>query len=138
MSNGAERQYANVLPARRGQCLVIETSSTATAYALANLELAGFAPKEGKENRHVYVTLTALEQACWYHFSPVTAADLSDTAEVAVGGSPAYANTMGACIPAGTSVRIRIDRQRDKFLVLKTASTGGQLALHASSDSFGD
>lgn len=138
MGTAAEHAFANVTPPRRGECLALEVDATARPYDLRSLPLAGFAPKESKANERVFVTLQALTADVWFYFASVDNDDLDPTADIAAGQPLAYADTYGDRLAIGSSIRLRIDRQQDKFLVVRTSSGTATLLLRASSESFGD
>jgi hypothetical protein len=137
MGIAAEHQFANVTPPRRGEVLALATDTTVRAYDLRSLTLAGFAPKESHAREHVYVSITALSGDLYFYFSSTNSTDLDNTAKLAAGSTLAYANTYCDVLKEGNTVQFRINRQKDKYLVVK-GSTTGTVIVRASSESFGD
>lgn len=143
---GAEHQYAEIAPPRRGAVLAIEVDSTARAYDMVSLALGGFTPQKAqREQSHVVLWMQAETNDVYFYFAEgevgtVATTDVDDidnTAKVAAGGSLAFANTYAAVIKAGNApIRVRIDRGVDRFLVLKAASTSGLLRVWAGSGGF--
>lgn len=114
--NEASRNAVKVCPPRRGEVWAQSVNSTATAYDITGLALAG------KTKGKVYVALQAMGGDVYFHFDSATSNGLSDTAAVAVGGSAAFADTYGPAIPQGATHEMWIDRAVDKFVVFKCAS----------------
>ncbi|MBX3202328.1 MAG: hypothetical protein KF894_29640 [Labilithrix sp.] len=137
MGTAAEHAIANVTPPRRGEVLVLATDTTVRAYDLRFLPLAGFAPRESRTREHVFVSLTAVEGDLHFYFAPTPSLDLDEDAELAAATALAYAPEHCDVLKEGASVRLRIDRQRDKYLVVK-GSAAGKIILRASSESYGD
>ncbi len=137
MGTAAEHAFANVTPPRRGEVIALTTDATVRAYDLRFLSLAGFAPREGRAREHVFVTLSAITGDLYFYFSSTADVDLSDSEKLAAGAALAFDVKFCDVLKAGASVRLRINRQRDKYLVVK-GSTTGLLVLRASSESFGD
>ena len=136
MGSNAEAQAANVQPPRRGQIFAVSVSATATAYNLGGLAMSGATPEASAARRNeLYIAIQADGGAIYYYFHSATASDLDDTAKASVGGAVAYANTYGVLLPASAVHEIRIDRSRDKFLVLKTASGTAIARIWATSES---
>lgn len=139
MATVAEQQLANVTPPRRGAVLALAVDTTARAYDLKDLVLGGYAPKEDLSRaEYVYVTLQAVGDEgddVWFVFSTTSAADLDESTEIAAGNALVFADTFGWRLAAGTSVRVRISRSEDRFLITKAAANTPTLLLRASSDS---
>lgn len=134
MGTVVEEQLANVQPPRRGECFALTVDSTARAYDITVLAFGGIAPEAGHSRRlETFVTLRAITNDVYFYFSNVNTADLDNTSVIAAGGALAYANPQGFPIAAGTEVRVRLDRSRDLFLIVKAASTSGTLFFRASS-----
>ena len=129
-------QGANEIPTRKSAVLALTVDSTARAYDISGLAFGGYTP-DGTNSRNHYVNVyiqaeTADIYICFDSTSTVT---LDNTAKVAAGGTLAFANTYGAVIIAGTTVKCRILRPVDKYMHVKTASTSGVLRMWASSES---
>lgn len=135
MSSVGERIAARVLPPRRGSVAALTVDATARAYALGSIAMGGYTPEAAASLRNeVYVTLQADGAAIYYYFSTSNTADLDPTAAVAAGGTLAYANAHGAVIEDGTSAQVVVDRSRDEYIVVRTASGSSTLRLYASSE----
>jgi hypothetical protein len=78
--------------------------------------------------------MQAQTTSVYYHFSPVTSSDLNPSAAISAGSSIAYDNAYGVEIPAGATHEVRIDRDVDDFLVVRTASGTATLRFWAASD----
>lgn len=140
---GAEHQYAESAPPRRGAVIALEVDSTARAYDMIALDLGGFTPKESQnEQSHVVLYMQAETNDVYFYFAAGAVGtgattdvdDVDNTAKVAAGAALTYANTYAAILEAGgPPIRIRIDRGQDRFLVVKAASTAGVLRFWAAS-----
>ncbi|MBA2683260.1 MAG: hypothetical protein H0U66_02040 [Gemmatimonadaceae bacterium] len=128
-----EDQLANVQPPRRGECFALAVDATARPYDLTPLAFGGVAVEGTAARRNeTFVTLRALTGDVYVQFSPVTASDLDQTAVLAAGSALSYPNTHGFVIPAGQEMRVRLDRSRDRFVIVKTTTTA-TLFFRASS-----
>ena len=142
---GAMEQISECAPPRRGAVLALEVDSTARAYDMLSLALGGFTPTDAQKlQSHVVLWLQAEANDVYFYFASGEAGavvttdvdDVDDTAEIAAGGSLAFADTYCAVLKAGNGpLPIRIDRSQDRFLVVKAASTSGVLRLWAASAS---
>jgi hypothetical protein len=142
---GAERQFFECMPPRRGAVIALAVDSTARAYDLVSIALGGYTPFEAQnDGRHVTLWLQAETADVYFYFAPgevgavVTTDidDVSDTASITAGNAIAFANTYGARLVANNGpLPIRINRAVDRFLVVKAASTAGVLRFWASSAS---
>jgi hypothetical protein len=135
-SNGQQKVLGDVLgsdvaPPRRGAVLVFAVDSTARAYDLTTLALAGELPAEGQ---FVVVALQASTASVHYHFSPTNVASLDHAATIAAGGAVAYADAYGIELPAGAVHQIRIDRTVDSYLVMKTSTGTATCRVWAASE----
>lgn len=130
-------------PPRRGEVIALTVDSTARAYDMLSLALAGFTPSNSqREQSSVVLWMQAETADVYFYFASGEAGavattdvdDIDNTAAVAAGGSLAFANTYAAVIVAGNGpIPIRIDRSTDRFLVVKAASTSGTLRFWATS-----
>lgn len=142
---GAERQFYECLPPRRGQVIALGVDSTARAYDLVAIALGGYTPAEAQNvGRQVTLWMQAQTNDVFFYFAPgevgavitTDVDDVSDTAAVTAGNAIAFADTYCALLKAGNSpLPIRINRAIDRFLVVKAASTAGVLRFWASSAS---
>lgn len=129
-----EDQLANVQPPRRGECFTLSVDTTARPYDLSTLAFGGVSVEGGNSRRdETFVTIRAITADIWLHFSQATASDLDNTATIAVGGTLAYANTMGGVILAGQEIRVRLDRSRDRFMICKTSAGTATMLFRVSS-----
>ncbi len=132
----AEEQAANTTPPRRGKVLALAIDSTARPYNFATLDLAGITQGDRTQQQYVFVTLQAITADVYFYFAPATANDLDNTASISAGSALAYANTYGWRLPQNEERSFRLDRNQDRFLVVKTASGSATLLIAASSESF--
>lgn len=138
MGSLAEVQAASILPPRRGAVWAVAVDSTARAYDMTALSLAGATPEAaGTRPTHVYLYLQAETNDVYFYFDSATGSALADaTKQAAAAGAVAMADAHGAVLKAGNPpLRVRIDRSLDKFIQVKAASTAGVLRMWASSES---
>ena len=132
-----EEQAANNLPPRRGQVLALGIDATARPYSLTSLAFGRTdPPQESPKREHVFLTLqVAGNQDVYFYFASATASDLDDTAKVAAGSTLSFANTYAWRLPVGEERTFRLDRNVDKFLIVKCASgLTSTLLIAASSE----
>jgi hypothetical protein len=130
-------QAHDFVPPRRGSVWCVAVDSTARAYDLSTLTLGGFTPPANATRRnHVVLYLQAETNDVYFYFDTATGAAIDDTAKQAAGAATVvFANTYCAILKAGNPpMSVRIDRSLDKFLQVKTASTGGNLRLWVASE----
>lgn len=128
-----EDQAANVQPPRRGECFALTVDATARPYDLSAVAFGGVAVEAGAARRNeTFVTLRALTADIYVHFSPTATSDLDPAAVLAAGSALSYPTTHGFVLPVGTEIRVRLDRSRDKFMVVRTAAAA-TLYFRASS-----
>lgn len=130
-------------PPRRGEVIALTVDSTARAYDLLSVALAGFTPSNSqREQSSVVLWMQAETANVYFYFASGEAGavattdvdDIDNTAAVAAGAALAFANTYAGVIVAGAlPLAIRIDRSLDRFLVVKAASTSGVLRFWAAS-----
>lgn len=133
MTIEATRQADNILPPRRSAIIALAIDSTARAYDMSVLTLAGNTFSSTQKGVRLYLTMQADGGAVYFQLSSSNSATLSDTASITAGSALAFANTYGAKIESGGSVDVRIDRLDDRYLVVKTASGTATLRFWASS-----
>lgn len=123
MGTFVEDQAANVQPPRRGECFALSVDNTARPYDMTAIAFGGVATEAGNSRRdETFVSLRALTADIYIHFSQTTQSDLDLTAVLAVGSALSYPTTHGYIIPVGTEMRVRLDRARDRFMIVKTAA----------------
>lgn len=132
----AVSQDANILPPRVGQVIALAIDATARAYDITVLSFNG-EPWHAVPAQQVYLTLRNDSAATniYYQFGATNTASLDPAAAVTAGVALAYANTYGDFIPPGGVVNVRIHRDQDKFLVVRTATGTSTLRFYASSES---
>jgi hypothetical protein len=133
MSDLAESQAANVTPPRRGAVVAIIADATARSYDLTTLALGGL-PWKLNQADWIYLTLQADGGRIYFHFRPDAGADLNDATIGAAGTPIAFTNAACAMVPDGGAFALRIQRNTDRYLVMKTSTGVATLRLHASSD----
>lgn len=122
MGSLTEKLSAEVQPPRRGQIVALEVTTTARAYSLASLNLAGVTPDEAGSRRDlVWLTLQAETAAVYFQISDGADTDLDETTVVAESGTLGFSNDYGARIPADDERSFVIDRSRDNHLIVKGA-----------------
>lgn len=136
MGTVAEAQAASSTPPRRGAVLAIDVDSTARAYDITALDLGGYTPEADHERRNeVVLYLQADTNNVFFYFHSATTSDLSDTAKVTAGAAATFANTYAAVLKTSDPpLKLRINRNLDRFLVVKAASTAGVLRVWAGSE----
>lgn len=142
----AIQQIQECRPPRRGEVIALTVDSTARAYDLLQVALAGFTPQNAqREQSSVVLWMQAETNNVYFYFASGEAGavattdvnNIDNTATVAAGGSLAFANTYAGVIVAGAlPLQIRIDRSVDRFLVVKAASTSGVLRFWAASGAY--
>jgi hypothetical protein len=135
--------FDEALPPRRGKVFALTVDSTARAYDLLAVDLAGFTPSNSqREQSHVVLYMQAETNDVYFYFAEGEAGavvttdvdDISDTAAIAAGGALTPANTYAGVLKAGNGpLPVRIDRSVDRFLVVKAASTSGVLRFWPAS-----
>ncbi len=121
-----------------GSVWVQTVDATARPYNIALLPFGGKAITSPNQSDHIYLTMLAETNDVFYFFDTVTGSALSDTAANAAGvaltaTTMSASTAMCARLVAGVPVPVRIDRRTDKWIQLKTASTGGTVRIWASS-----
>ena len=134
----AEHQYCELRPPRRGLILAVTVDSTARAYDLSALDLGndGQPPvTPGDRPRFVDLFMSADTNDVYFQFAPDTSVvSLDNAGTVAAGGSPVVTNAMGALLKAASlPIYFRINRQTDRYIIVKAASTAGTLRIWAAS-----
>ncbi len=138
MTDRATSQSDNIVPPRMGSVWVQTVDATARPYNIELLPFGGKAITTPNQSDHIYLTMLAETNDVFYFFDSATGSSLSDTATNAA-GTPLTATTMSGSaamcsrLPVGVPVAVRIDRRTDKWIQLKTASTGGVVRIWASS-----
>lgn len=128
-------QNANEVPPRKSAVIALGVDTTARAYDITGLALGGYTPPgSNTAPKWTSVYLQADGGAVYVVFDSTNTVTLDDTAKIAAGGTMAFANTYGALIPSGASVKVRINRKDDKYLHIKTASGTAVLRMWASSE----
>lgn len=138
MGSRAEHQVADIIPPRRGSVWAVAVDSTARAYDMTALNLAGVAPEAaGTRPMDVFLYLQAETNDVYFYFDSVTGSALDNTAaQAASAAAVAYANTYAVVLKAGNPpLRVRINRSIDKFIQVKAAAAAGVLRMWASSNS---
>lgn len=131
----AEEQAAAVQPPRRGEVIALGIDTTARAYDLTSLALAGITPDgDGVRRLETWLTMQSDGGDVYYHFSATNSAVLDNTAAIGAGGTIAYANTYGAKLKQDDRHEFRLNRAKDKFLVVKTSTGTATLRFWCSSN----
>ncbi len=136
MSEALDQAY-DFVPPRRGTVWCVAVDATARAYDLSTLALGAFTPAASSQRRnHVVLALQAELNDVFFYFDTATGSSLSDTAkQAATAAAVAFADTYCIILKAGNPpIQLRIDRSLDKFIQVKTASTGGNLRMWVVSE----
>ena len=129
----ATGQSDNIVPPRLGKIVAQAVDATARPYDLTALALGAAFHNDGTDE-YIYVDLHAEGNDIYFQFNSATSAVLDDTIAVAAGGTMAFANTSPMRLVAGTTFPMRIQRNVDKFLILKCkAAQTATLRMYASS-----
>ena len=131
----SQAQATDILPPRRGKVIALTVDTTARAYDLTTINLGDIYRPTATDK--LYITLSANGGEIHYYFSDVTASDLSDTAAIAAGGTLAFATTYSGVVEDGARQYERIQRNVDKFIIVKSAAGTPILRIWASSPSTG-
>ncbi len=136
MTDRAQTQAANVVPPRRGLVWAQAVDVTARPYNIALLPFGGKAICNANQVDHIYLTLQADGGDVYYYFDSATGSALLDTTTNAA-GTPLTATTMSAAmaakVPSGSSVDVRIERNLDSWICVKTSASTATLRVYASS-----
>ncbi len=126
---------ANVQPPRISQIWNITTDNTARPYDLNLIDFSG-ETSDGSNSLvvDVFLTLQALGDDIYFQFSPTTSAALDPAATIAAAGALTSTTAMGWRLPEDGEISVRINRAKDRWLILRSA-TAGALLLRASSHS---
>ncbi len=138
MGSTAEMQFADIAPPRRGAVWAVAVDSSARAYDMTALPLAGVTPEAAASRpQHVFLYLQAETNDVYFYFDSVTGSALADTTtQSASAAAVTMAAAHAAVLKAGNPpLRVRINRNVDKFIQVKAASTAGVLRMWASSGS---
>jgi hypothetical protein len=134
MGSNNEARAAMARPPRRGAIIALTVDATARPYDTFALTLGGFKPKEGDQQANVDLFLRATGGDVVVHTSPTSTSDLDGTAEIAAGGTLAFAAAYGGGIEDGETVRWTFHRQADRYLVVQLGSGTPVLQVWAASD----
>ncbi len=133
MGNGiAEGQSANEMPPEDGKIIAITLDATSHEKDLWQLNIGG---QTGEKGGEMFLTLMA-DVKFWFKFASVTGKTCDQTSADAAAATPITFQA-NACIEVPTNLvgfRLRIDRKRHRFLVVK-GSGAGTLRMWVSSDS---
>lgn len=128
------RQLNNVLPPRVQKIWVQAVDATSRAYDLTALNLGDV--YNAPHSIYVYLTMRAEGGDVYFGFDSVNTDTIDDTAAITAGTTPSSTNfTTTSCwvIPNGQTVRMRILRNVDKYLYLKTSTGTAKCRIYASS-----
>lgn len=126
--NESMRHNANILPARRGNGVAITVDTTARAHAVTTAAWNGQTYKENYDEALFLDLQNDGTNPIYYYFSPVNTVDLNEaTIQAATDANLTPANAVPKVLRAGQDAPVEIDRDIDKFIVVK--STGGNSTL---------
>lgn len=128
----ATRHANNVLPPREGKIIALTLDATARAYDLKVLELGGASYKTDLKGQRVYLTMQAETADCFFLFCSDGTTSLNQATAIAAGSALAYNDAYCARLPANTAIDVHIDKDTDRYLVVK-GSAAGVLRFWASS-----
>ena len=137
MSKEAVEQAHDLVPPRRGAVWAVTVDSTARAYNIGALALGGYTPEgSGAKRNHVCLALQAETADIYFYFDSATGSGLSDTTAQAAGaGTAVPADAHSIILKAGNPpIMLNIQRNLDKFIQVKTASSSGILRLWVVSE----
>lgn len=138
MTANALEQAHQLVPPRRGSVWAVTVDSTARAYNIGTLTLGGFTPDgSGAQRSNVCLALQAETADIFFFFDSATGSGLDDTAAQAAGaGTATLADTHAIILKAGNPpIMLNIQRNVDKFIQVKAASTSGILRMWVVSES---
>lgn len=121
-------------PPRQGQEIPILVNATATSYNLQALAMASYTPDAANtRSNRVWLTMTC-NADIFYHLTSNSTAALNTSAFIAVGGTLAYSNSYGTPLWQKTVSEFELERAKDKYLHLATASGEAMVYLFVSSE----
>lgn len=133
----AEQQDANIQPPRRGQVIAQDVSATAFPIDMTKLAFNG-QTWNGAQQEFLYLTLVneSATTTIYYYFQPAATPLTGDPAVINTAATqPAFVDTsMWPLLPLQKE-SIRLRRDVDKFMVVRTASGNATLRLTSSSGS---
>lgn len=125
-------QAMNVTPPRLGKVATQAVDSTSRVYDLTALALGDATWKDGVKD-FLYLTIKADGADIYFVLGPNNGGTINDTAAVAAGSPMAFAATSCDLIKNGDRAELRIARDVDRYLYLKTASGTAIARIYASS-----
>jgi hypothetical protein len=134
MNTEAQHQDANIQPARRGQGVAVLVDATARSYDLTRLAWNANPWNRGSQE-FVYLDLQNNGAADIYYYVTNDSGlpDLNEATIQNAGDALALVNAVPKVLRAGQDAPVRLQRDLDKFLVLKSA--GSTLRIFPSSNS---
>lgn len=128
------RQADDILPPRKGQVLVFNVDANARSYNLQAVLLAGFKDNSvNNQPQFMYVTLEADAGDVYFVFANDNTPTLDPATAIALGGAVVLSNTYCFRIPQNQERHVRINRNVDKFLHIRTSVGAAVLRFYASS-----
>lgn len=122
----ASSQSANKQPPVEGSIIAVTLDAVSRPYDLGPLTLAG---QQGRPNadagQHDDLFLTLRADVAWFYFlSPVGTGTVDDTSKDAAGVPLTQGVTHAATAAANEEVRVRVNRTRHRFLLVKGSGAG--------------
>ena len=128
MGNESIVHNANILPARRGNGAAITVDTTARAHAVTTSSWNAQTYKENYDESLFLDLQNDGTNPIYFYFSPTNTVDLNEaTIQPATDANLVNANAVPKVLRAGQDTPIEIDRDLDKFIIVK--STGGNTTL---------
>lgn len=125
-------QAMNVVPPRLGKVAAQAVDATSRVYDLTALALGGATWRSGVKD-FLYLTIQADGADIYYALDSVNTGTINDTAATAAGSPMAFGTTAPVVIKNGLSAEVRIARDVDRYLLLKTATGTATARIYASS-----
>ncbi len=134
--NDVERQGWNVLPPRRSMGFALTVDATARVYDLNVLDWGGTPYRKGEVGQELFLRFhnqTTSAVSLFFRTQSVDTADMNDATVISVGAALSLQATFCEELPPGAFAEVRIDRNEDKYLSVKTASSTATLRVSLAS-----
>lgn len=133
--DGAENQAANIVPPREGEPLAITLDTSSRAKYLGGVALADMAAPATVADAGKSFFLSIQTDVAFYFMLADNAEAVCDETAVNAAAIVNVVKTAKTCmyVPAGAEANLRLDRWKDRYLIVK-GTAAGTIRLYASSD----
>lgn len=135
MDSESQRLVANIQAARRGQGVAVTVDTTARAYDLTVLSWNGQGWKAYADEALYLDLQNDGANPIYFYFSPTNTVDLVDSTIQAAGSTLALVNAVPKILRAAQDAPVELERDIDKFLIVKSTTGTTVLRIFPSSKS---